>query len=530
MLTPNDSEVTLPSIIASLAGRYGSQEVVLTIIFHPDPARIGQRAVVPQQSGNAPWVLGRRSPDFHGADGQVPLPLDDPHVSRRALQFTLQGKHLTISRFQPSSRCRFGSTELSDTMEVEWERLREGIPLLLGHSIVLLLRLGRGGTRRSEGCNEALNAGANAPGSLLLGSSACMAEIREQVARAGSSDVDVLIRGETGTGKELVAKAIHRASRRAGSPMVSVNMAAIPSELAASALFGSARGAFTGANQAVPGYFQQAEGGTLFLDEIGDTAAEVQPQLLRALQQREIQAVGGAIKRVDVRVVSATDAELDGQGSDFKAALRHRLGACEISLPPLREHPEDIGELLLYFLRESAAGAQRDDFLPDVHSAAPVIATWAVLYFAFVSYHWPGNVRELANFAQQVVLASERTPLLNEHLRAAMMGGRTSASSFSGRLKRRKMQEIDDATFEQAMLANDCDVFRVAQQLGVSRAAVYRRIESSPRYCLASEIPPQDLQRLMDEHAGDTATVARELRVSHNSLRNQLRKLPTERR
>lgn len=517
MLTPNDSDVTLPSIIASLAGKYGAQELALTIIFHPDPARIGQRAVVPQQSGNTPWVLGRRSPDFHGVDGQVPLPLDDPHVSRSALQFTLKGEHLTISRFQPSSRCRMGSTELYDSVQVEWERLRDGLPLLLGHSIVLLLRLGHGGTRYEP---------AGAPDNLLCGSSMCMAQIREQITRAGSSDLDVLIRGETGTGKELVATAIHRASRRARAPMVSVNMAAIPSELAASALFGSARGAFTGANQAVIGYFQQAEGGTLFLDEIGDAAAEVQPQLLRALQQREIQAVGGPIKQVDVRVVSATDAELDGQGSDFKAALRHRLGACEITLPPLREHPEDIGELLLYFLRESAAAAARDDFLPDIHTPAPVIATWAVLYFAFLSYHWPGNVRELANFAQQVVLASEGTPVLNEHLRAAMMQGDTPASSFSGRLKRRKMQDVDDDTFEQAMLANECDIFRVAQQLGVSRAAVYRRIEASPRYCLASEIPSQDLQRLMTEHAGDTATVARQLRVSHNSLRNQLRKLP----
>jgi two-component system nitrogen regulation response regulator GlnG len=525
MLTPNDSDVTLPSIVASLAGKYGAHDVVLTIVFHPDPARIGQRAVVPQRSGNAPWVLGRRSPDFHGADGQVPLPLDDPHVSRRALQFTLKGKHLTISRFQPSSRCRVGSTELYDNIEVEWEHMREGIPLLLGHSIVLLLRLGRPGRQL-----DAHHDKPSAPDSLLRGSSACMADIREQIARAGSSDLDVLIRGETGTGKELVATAIHRASRRALAPMVCVNMAAIPSELAASALFGSARGAFTGANQAMLGYFQQAEGGTLFLDEIGDTAAEVQPQLLRALQQREIQAVGGPITQVDVRVISATDAELDGQGSDFKAALRHRLGACEITLPPLREHPEDIGELLLYFLRESAAAAQRDDFLPNLHTAAPVIATWAVLYFAFLSYHWPGNVRELANFAQQVVLASERTPMLNAHLRAAMMGGRAPASSFAGRLKRRKMQEIDDDTFEQAMLAHDCDVFRVAQQLGVSRAAVYRRIEASPRYCLASEIPPQDLQRLMEEHAGDTATVARQLRVSLNSLRNQLRKLPAETR
>jgi DNA-binding NtrC family response regulator len=515
MLTPEDSDVTLPSIIASMAGKYGGHELVLTIIFHPDTSRIGQRAVVPQQTGNAPWVLGRRSPAFHGPDGQNPLPLDDLRVSRRALQFTLQGKRLVIHRFEKSSRCRIRSTELHDSVEVEWEQLREGLPLMLGHRIVLLLRVGRSGAPYACGA---------ASETLLRGSSTSMADIREQVARAGDSNLDVLVRGETGTGKELAATSIHSASRRAQMPMVSVNMAAIPSELAASALFGSAKGAFTGANQAVVGYFEQAQGGTLFLDEIGDTSAEVQPQLLRALQEREIQAVGGPIRRVDVRVISATDAALDGQSGDFKAALRHRLGACEILLPPLREHPEDIGELLLYFLRNSAVEAGRPEFLPNEHGAATDTAAWAVLFFAFLSYQWPGNVRQLANFAQQVVMASENTPVMNETLRSAIMAP-GSSSSFSGRVQRRKMQDVDDDAFDQAMDANDFEVPRVAQQLGVSRAAVYRRIEASPRYCLASEISPQELQRLMAEHAGDTASVARKLRVSHNTLRNRLRKL-----
>ena len=515
MLTPTDSDVTLPSIIASMANQYGGQELVLTIVFHPDTCRIGQRAVVPQQSGNAPWILGRRSPDFHGADGQSPAPLNDPYVSRRALQFTLKGKRLVIHRFRAASRCRLGAAELYETEEVDWQRLRTGLPLLLGHSIVLLLRV----AHRCE--LSAPAAGKNSP---LRGGSACMAAVREQVARAADSDLDVLIRGETGTGKELVASAIHCASRRAHHPMVSVNMAAIPSELAPSALFGSARGAFTGANQAVAGYFEQAQGGTLFLDEIGDAALEVQPQLLRALQEREIQAVGGPIRRVDVRIISATDAPLDSQGSDFKAALRHRLGACEILLPPLREHPEDIGELLLYFLRSSAGEEGRHDLLPDAHSAAPDIAAWAVLFLAFLSYQWPGNVRELANYARQVVLSSERTPVMNDTLRSAMLAP-GSPSTFCGRVKRRSMQEVDEETFNQAMDSNNFEVLKVAQQLAVSRAAVYRRIEASPRYCLASEIPPQQLQHLMDKHAGDSASIARELRVSHKSLRNRLRKL-----
>ncbi len=516
MRMPNDSEVTLPSIIASMANKYGGQELVLTIIFHPDRSRIGQRAVVPQQTGNAPWVLGRRSPDFDRPDGDNPFPLDDPYISRRALQFTLQGRRLVIRRFEASSRCRIGSAELYDSVELEWEQLRAGLPLLLGHSIVLLLRVGPSDAPFAADCAAA--------DSLLRGSSACMADIRDQVARAGESDLDVLVRGETGTGKELVATAIHRASRRAVGPMVSVNMAAIPNELAAAALFGSARGAYTGANQAVPGYFEQAQGGTLFLDEIGDASVEVQPQLLRALQEREIQAVGGSIRRVDVRVISATDAALDNQDSDFKAALRHRLGACEILLPPLREHPEDIGELLLYFLQDSAVEAGRSGILPDPDSPAPDIAAWAILYYAFLSYQWPGNVRELANFARQVVMASDHRPVLNETLRSAMMGP-NSPSTFSGRVRRRRMQDVDDDTFDRAMRANDCEVPRVAQQLGVSRAAVYRRIEASPHYCLASEVSPQELQRLMSEHAGDVASVARQLRVSLNSLRSQLRKM-----
>jgi len=516
MLTPTDSDVTLPSVISARVNNYGAQELVLTIVFHPDTARIGQKAVVPQQSGNAPWVLGRRSPDFKGRAGQPPQPLDDPHISRRAMQLTLRGKRLVINRYEATSRCRLGPDELHESIDVAWDLLGNGIPILLGHSVVLLLRLAR---------RETPQITANTPDSSLRGSSVCMADIREQIARAGDSDLDVLIRGETGTGKELVARAIHHVSRRAQAPLVSVNMAAIPVELAASALFGSARGAFTGASEAVAGYFEQAEGGSLFLDEIGDASVEVQPQLLRVLQQREIQAVGGPIRRVDVRVISATDAELDGQGGDFKAALRHRLGAYEIVISPLRDHPEDIGELLLHFLSQSAADAERSELLPHSQSAAPDIAAWAILFLSFVSYSWPGNVRELANFAQQVVLASKCTPVINDILRSAMMTPDKQAAAFSSGSRLRRMQDIDDDIFEQAMVANKFELVRVAQQLGVSRTAIYRRIEASPAYRLASEIPPQELERLMLENAGDYAAVAHQLRVSLTALRNQLRKL-----
>jgi transcriptional regulator with GAF, ATPase, and Fis domain len=523
MPTPADSDLTLPSIATALPGRR-SEQLLLTIIFHPDTSRIGHTAAVTKPTGNAPWILGRRGPAFRGTarkgrDECNPRPLDDPHISRSALQFTLQDKRLTICRLPASSRCQVGGRELYDSVELETEQLRAGVPLLLGHCIVLLLRLDPGIAYPDAGfgCDD-----------LLHGSSSCMTGIREQVARVGDSELDVLIRGATGTGKELVATAIHRASRRAAGPLVSVNMAAIPSELASAALFGSARGAFTGADRAVPGYFEQAQGGTLFLDEIGDTAVEVQPLLLRALQQREIQAVGGAIRRVDVRVISATDADLEGESCDFKAALRHRLGACEIVLPALREHPEDIGELLLHFLHTSASAAGRSALLPGAHSEATEVAAWAVLFYGFLCYRWPGNVRELANFAQQLVLSNERLPTLNHTLQAALASARGSSPGLPGQPVRRRMQDISDEQFDRAMDANGCEVQRVARQLGVSRAAVYRRIAESTRYRLAGAIAPDELQRLLQQHGGDSAAVARHLRVSMSSLRSQLRRFTVE--
>lgn len=510
---PAGSEQTLPSVHAALGERYGEPQLILTVIFHADTARIGHRAVVPQQTSKSPWILGRFSPLFHLPCGAAAGPLDDPFISRQALQLTLRGRQLLISRYASSSRCRVGPSELFTEVVVEWDQLRAGVPLFLGHSIVLLLRLGHG-----------IASSAGGGDTLLRGSSDSMARIREQVARIAASDLDVLVRGETGTGKELVAKAIHCASRRAHAPLISVNMAAIPGELAAAALFGSARGAFTGADRTVPGYFEQASGGSLFLDEIGDAAPEVQPLLLRALQQRELQAVGGPIRHVDVRVISATDAALDGEDSDFKLALRHRLGACEILLPPLREHPEDIGELLLHFLTLSAAAAGRESLLPHPQSAPLDIAAWALLFLSFVSYDWPGNVRQLANFAQQVVLASEQVPVINEHLQAVFSGAVASSSTCDASASHRRMHDVDDDAFAQAMAANDFEILRVARCLGVSRAAVYRRIEASPAYRLASDIEVDELSNAITVHAGDSAAVARQLRVSVTGLRAQLRK------
>jgi len=514
-----DTDQTLPSVVASLPGKYRQQELLLTIVFHPHTARIGQCAVVPAKPGSNRWVLGRRSPVFSGKVRVNACPLEDAHVSRQALEFLPRGKHLVIRRLAASSRCRIAGSELADSVELDEGQLRAGVPLLLGHSVVLLLRLGQYPESAAE---------APLGGDLLRGSSACMERLREQLAEAARSDLDVLIRGETGTGKELVATAIHDASRRSAAPLVSVNMAAIPTDLAAAALFGSARGAFTGADKAAAGYFQQAQGGSLFLDEIGDAATEVQPQLLRALQQREIQSVGGPIRRVDVRVISATDAALEGAACDFKAALRHRLGACEILLLPLREHPEDIGELLLHFLAASATAQQCTGLLPHEHSTALEVAAWAGLFYSFVSYRWPGNVRELANFAQQVVMSSGRQLTLADNLKALLEAGDTPQHTTPARPAQRKMREVDEEEFESALQAHYFEATGVARQLGVSRTSVYRRISSSPRRRLASEVPVDELHRVLEELRGESTAATMQLRVSLSSLRTRLRELDLE--
>jgi DNA-binding NtrC family response regulator len=515
----DDADSTLPSVVASLSGLHRDQVLTLTIIFHPHTARIGQAVTLPTKPGRTPWVLGRRTPAFEGAELAASA-LEDRHVSRRALELVSQGGALILRRCADSSRCQVAGRELEGSVELTPQQLREGVPLLLGNAIVLLLRLGP----PAEECNAAATGE-----DLLLGSSVYMDKLRRQLAAAAGCDLDVLIQGETGTGKELVAKAIHRASRRSAAALVCVNMAAIPVELAPAALFGSARGAFTGADKAAAGYFRQAQGGTLFLDEIGDTSAEIQPQLLRALQEREIQAVGGPVQSVDVRVISATDAPLDGESCSFKVALRHRLGACEISLLPLRQHPEDLGRLLLHFVAAAATEMDRVDLLPCEHSEAIEIAAWAGLFYRFLCYRWPGNVRQLDNFARQVMLASDRRVTVPDSIMEALNQG-IGGGSCPGPLKtsRRRMEEVSREEFENALRAGNYAPARAAERLSVSRTAVYRRIKDTPGYRLAADIPPDEVRSILVQYQGDCAAAALHLQVSPVSLRARARNLDVD--
>ena len=232
----------------------------------------------------------------------------------------------------------------------------------------------------------------------IVGHSPAFMNVLNQVDIIAKSDSVTLIQGETGTGKEVIARAIHNQSLRSRGPFVKLNCAAIPSALLESELFGHERGAFTGAVTQTMGRFQQADNGTLFLDEIGDLPLELQPKLLRALQEQEFERLGcGRTIRVNVRVVAATNQDLAEMVStrQFRADLYYRVNVIPIFLPPLRERRDDIPRLVEHFVRKYSARLNKPiDTIPDD-------------VMEFLMYHdWPGNIRELQNFIERAVVLS----------------------------------------------------------------------------------------------------------------------------
>jgi len=230
----------------------------------------------------------------------------------------------------------------------------------------------------------------------IVGSSPALMHVLDQIRTVGPTDSTVLILGETGTGKELIARAIHKRSKRSGHAFVSVNCAAIPRDLIASELFGHEKGAFTGALQQRCGRFEQAQSGTIFLDEIGELPAEMQIALLRVLQEREFERVGGnRVIRADVRVIAATNRDLSAAiaAGTFRADLFYRLNVFPIEVPPLRKRKEDIPVMVEYFVKRFAEQMGKEIRRIDKR-------TLDVCY----AYHWPGNIRELQNIVERSVI------------------------------------------------------------------------------------------------------------------------------
>ena len=292
-----------------------------------------------------------------------------------------------------------------------------------------------------------------------------MVPVLEAITRFAPSDANVLITGEHGTGKELVARWLHAASARAGRSFIAVNMGGLSPGLFESELFGHVKGAFTDARSDRVGRFELADGGTLFLDEIATLQPALQAKLLRVLQSREIERVGSARPRaVDVRVLSATNVDLRAEvdAGRFREDLLFRLNTIEITLPPLRERREDIAPLATYFLRRHAARYHVP--LTGLDSAAMQV---------LLDHSWPGNIRELDHAVERAVLLAQ-----GDMVRAGDFALRSSASSSPSRLDELTLEDAERLLIQKALSRYDGNVTLAARALGLSRSALYRRLAS----------------------------------------------------
>ena len=507
------------------------QVPVLTLLWHPDVSRVGERAWLPDLEDGRAMLVSRLEPEFSSPDGRgQPRPLAELTVSRKPLRLSPEPEGIQLSLGTCSQPVEVDGTPLEDRRLMSAAELTRGVVLRLGGRVVLSLQ------RRSP---ESLRP----PAFGLVGESWQMLRVRRQIQAVADLDVHVLIRGESGTGKELVAQAIREHSQRRTAPFYTINMAAVPASLAASELFGAAKGAFSGADRSRPGYFGQAQGGTLFLDEVGETPQEVQGLLLRALESGEIQPVGaGRVRQVDVRVLAATDADLDEQVSagHFAQALLQRLRGFEIRIPPLRERLEDFGRLFLHFLRAELHTLGRDEVLDYAGALAhPFVSAHIVARMAL--HDWPGNVRELRNEVRQLVVASreaerldaggwlespaESTPGLSESPPSAPPNRPARLPRKPARGAYRDPSDLQDEEMLEALAENDWNVKAAAETLGISRGSLYVRISDHPKVRKAIDLDAAEIEAALIRCDYRLVATARFLRVSKQGLKRQMSRL-----
>jgi two-component system, NtrC family, response regulator AtoC len=329
--------------------------------------------------------------------------------------------------------------------------------------------------RRLQQQVKALRAGQGTAFEELVGESSTLKPMLEVAQRAAPTDLTILIEGDSGTGKEVLARAIHRLSARKDGPLIPVNAAAIPEGLLESELFGHERGAFTGAIRARPGRFELAKEGTLFLDEIGDMPLSMQVKILRALQERQIERVGGvkAIP-VDVRIIAATHQNLDEMVADgrFRQDLFYRLQGVRLRLPPLRERLDDLPLLVTHLLERAAQRLWR---APATLSPEALRCLW--------TYPWPGNIRELQHVLEAAMVLSDGV-IMPEHLPPAVQRGGTSATGPGGAFSLSPGTSLDDvlAEGERRLILDALGKAggvqaRAAKILGISERSLWYRVK-----------------------------------------------------
>jgi two-component system response regulator AtoC len=327
---------------------------------------------------------------------------------------------------------------------------------------------------RSLRQQNALLRTASTLGHTIIAESPAVRRVLDMVARVAPKDVTVLITGPSGAGKEVMAAALHAQSRRADKPFVRFNAAAVPVELAEAELFGHTKGAFTGAHAAKAGYFQQADGGTLFIDEIGELPMAIQAKVLRALQSGEVQQVGGRPQILDVRLVAATNRDLEAEAKTgrFREDLFYRLNVVPIRVPPLRERPEDIEPLIHTFVRHYAQRYGMTD-----------IEMEPALVEAMKSHPWPGNVRELENTIARLMAVSPDETLTLDLWRSLIQrrptpaaGEPTARDPGPDHPLRARVEVFERSIIGEQFAASHGNQSETARRLGISRPALIEKL------------------------------------------------------
>ena len=488
----------------------GDRRPALTIVWHPDIRRVGERALLePRRT-----PISRLEPIFAGGGAEEGTSLADPYVSYRDPSATIVqlGQGVEIHPGAARVPLKLEGAALNARAVISPEAIESGVLLTIARRIVLCLHYARA-PRPASG-----------PDHGIVGVSDSIAAIRAEIERVAPASTPVLIRGETGTGKELVALALRALSPRAAAPFVAVNMAKIQRDRAVADMFGYERGAFTGATSSSPGAFRSADGGTLFLDEVGEMPMEVQVVLLRVSEDGLVQPLGSfQHRKVDVRLVAATDADLTAALADgrFSPALYERLARYPISLPPLRERREDIGVLLRHLLRHHLAAHRQPDRLATDPAGEPWLSASAVA--ALAAFDWPRNVRQLWNVAERIVLDNlgSAKAELSAKVREDIAAPSTSAPAGAAPPTAEQVAE--------ALKRHAGNIGRAAAELGVSRTTFYELRKRNPYLPQLSKIPDEDILSTHAEHGGDVARTARALSVPVKALQDRLARLRRQR-
>ncbi len=470
----------------------------LGIVWHPDFSRIGDIAFL-NTGERAVSELSRATPDFKNINSGTVCPLMDPRVSRKPLTIKGAGQ----GKFEitpPDSRMlvMVNGKLISGPIIAAFDELGSDIIITLSNSVILSIFMGP-----QEHSSAPSKAG-------MLGVGAQIQKTWHTIERAAATDFPILIRGETGTGKELAAQAVHAMSARTSETLVSINMATLSSELGAADLFGASKGAFTGAVRDRMGLFEQATKGSIFLDEIGDAPSSIQAMLLRILETGEYRRVGEEKQRkTGARVIAATDSGLEP--NSFSQPLLRRLENITLTMAPLRNRRVDIGVIIVHFLSELGS-------LGKTQSLTPWIAS-------LVLYSWPGNVRELRNVVQQMVMDQVPDVLVNKPSGAEVEQMHAAAEPLIPKATYRPKETVTEEETLKALNDTNWSIKDAAEALNISRTILYSLMEKFPSINRLEDITDENIRAVVAQTPNDLNLWAKELRVSREALRRRIKQL-----